>query len=423
MRFANITFNSQVFFTAEHLRKLYEELPESLPLADKLVQLKNKLIRELQQRVKEEAKKDWVAEELDSLDTQQLYQLYGKKTPDDFKDEDEQFAYLTRRLAKRRLRVVADAIYNNYFLDFYEQYNHFLHQVTVPSKISKREWATMILDYQEEIEYHRLNLVHTAPLMYLRDLLSGTGQNQSFQYVFIDEMQDYSTAMLMYLRHAFPRAKFTVLGDSEQALFKPLELPETLLNRLSEVLQARHPNLIALRRSYRSTTEITNFAKALLPDGEQIIAFTRHGDKPRLLVRYSEEKLLATLLDETERLTGQHETVAILTKNCQQATTIYRYLHRQQVEKLYLLDEHDSALPKGVLILPVYLAKGLEFDAVIAADISAQNLAGTDQVGMVYTMATRAMHELTLLSNGPVSPAINEQASQQLLIEHELKNS
>ena len=423
LRFANITFNSQVFFTAEHLRKLYEELPESLPLADKLVQLKNKLIRELQQRVKEEAKKDWVAEELDSLDTQQLYQLYGKKTPDDFKDEDEQFAYLTRRLAKRRLRVVADAIYNNYFLDFYEQYNHFLHQVTVPSKISKREWATMILDYQEEIEYHRLNLVHTAPLMYLRDLLSGTGQNQSFQYVFIDEMQDYSTAMLMYLRHAFPRAKFTVLGDSEQALFKPLELPETLLNRLSEVLQARHPNLIALRRSYRSTTEITNFAKALLPDGEQIIAFTRHGDKPRLLVRYSEEKLLATLLDETERLTGQHETVAILTKNCQQATTIYRYLHRQQVEKLYLLDEHDSALPKGVLILPVYLAKGLEFDAVIAADISAQNLAGTDQVGMVYTMATRAMHELTLLSNGPVSPAINEQASQQLLIEHELKNS
>ena len=423
LRFANITFNSQVFFTAAHLRKLYEELPESLPLADKLVQLKNKLIRELQQRVKEEAKKDWVAEELDSLDTQKLYQLYGKKTPDDFKDEDEQFAYLTRRLAKRRLRVVADAIYNNYFLDFYEQYNHFLHQVPVPSKISKREWATMILDYQEEIEYHRLNLVHTAPLMYLRDLLSGTGQNQSFQYVFIDEMQDYSTTMLIYLRHAFPRAKFTVLGDSEQALFKPLELPETLLNQLSEVLQARHPNLIALRRSYRSTTEITNFAKALLPDGEQIIAFTRHGEKPRLLVRYSEEQLLATLLEETKRLTGQYETVAILTKNRQQATTIYRYLHRQQVEELHLLDEHDSAMPKGVLILPVYLAKGLEFDAVIAADISAQNLAGTDQVGMIYTMATRAMHELTLLSNGPVSSAINEQASQQLLIEHELKNS
>lgn len=423
LQFANITFNSRIFFTAEHLRELYEELPASLPLADKLVQLKNKLIRELQQRVKEEARKDWVAEELDSLDTQQLYQLYGKKTPDDFEDEDEQFAYLTRRLAKRRLRVVADAIYNNYFLDFYEQYNHFLHHVTIPSEISKREWATMILNYQEEIEYHRLNLMHTAPLMYLRDLLSGTGQNQSFQYVFIDEMQDYSTAMLIYLRHAFPRAKFTVLGDSEQALFKPLELPENLLNRLSKVLQARHPNLIALRRSYRSTTEITNFAKALLPDGDQIIAFTRHGDKPRLLVRYSTEKLLAALLEETKRLTGQYETVAVLTKNRQQATEIYRYLHRQQVEKLHLLDEHDSALPKGVLILPVYLAKGLEFDAVIAADISAQNLTGTDQIGMVYTMATRAMHELTLLSNGPVSPAINEQASQELLIEHELKNS
>lgn len=422
LQFADIRFNGQVFFSADHINDLYKELPLKMAPADKLVQLKNKLIRELQRRVKDEAKKDWVAKELDSLDLQQLHNLYGKKTIDDFKDEDEQYAYLSRRLAKRRLRVIADAIYNNYFLDFYNQYNKFLHQVEVPKTISQREWATMILAFQDEIEYHRLELMHAAPLMYLRDLISGTGQNRSFQYVFIDEMQDYSTAMLIYLKHAFPQAKFTVLGDSEQALFKPLQLPEELLNKLSGVLKAKRPNLIALRRSYRSTTEITNFAKALLPDGDKIISFTRHGKKPRLLVRYSDKESQQSLLDEMLKLADEHETVAILTKNQEQATAIYQLLHRQKIENIHLLDKNASELPKGILILPIYLAKGLEFDAVLAADVSAKNLANTDEVGMIYTMASRAMHELVLLSNGSVSDAINEKAGRLLTIEYQLPN-
>ncbi|MEY8294503.1 RNA polymerase recycling motor HelD [Limosilactobacillus caviae] len=422
LQFADIHFNGQVFFSAEHIKELYKELPKTMPSADKLVQLKNKLIRELQRRVKDEAKKDWVAKELDSLDLQQLHNLYGKKSIDDFKNEDEQYAYLTRRLAKRRLRVIADAVYNNYFLDFYNQYNKFLHTVEVPETISQREWATMILTFQDEIEYHRLELMHAAPLMYLRDLISGSGQNRSFQYVFIDEMQDYSAAMLIYLKHAFPQAKFTVLGDSEQALFKPLQLPEELLNKLSGVLKAKRPNLIALRRSYRSTTEITDFAKSLLPDGDKIISFTRHGKKPRLLVRYSDEESQQSLLDETRKLASEYETVAILTKNQEQATAVYQFLHRQKIEDLHLLNTDDTELPKGILILPIYLAKGLEFDAVLAADVSAKNLANTDEVGMIYTMASRAMHELVLLSNGPVSDAITEKAGRLLTIEYQLPN-
>ena len=419
-QFADLTFNSQVFFTAAHIKSIYQSLPATMTAADRLIHLKNKLIRELQHRVREEAKKDWVAKELDDLDVQQLHSLYGKHTVDDFKDEDQQYAYLSRRYAKRRLRVVADAIYNNYFIDFFNQYEQFLRQVDLPKSISKRDWTSAITEYQEEIEYHRLKLMHTAPLMYLRDLMTGSGQNQSFQYVFIDEMQDYPLAMLVYLRHAFPRAKFTVLGDSEQALFKPLQLPQEMLAELSSVLKAKHPNLISLNRSYRSTKEITDFAKALLPDGDQVISFTRHGDKPRLLVRYDQSALNESLLESISNQRAEYETVAVLTKNLSQAEDVYRFLHQQKVADLHLLHARDSALPAGVLVLPIYLAKGLEFDSVIAYDVSASNMENVDAVGMIYTMATRAMHQLTLLSSGPVSPAINEQAGRQLVIEHEL---
>lgn len=420
LQFADLRFNGRVFFSADHIRAVYETLPKAMHPADRMVQLKNKLIRELQHRVRIEAKQDWVAKELDDLTTQQLYRLYGKKTVDDFADEDAQYAYLSRRWAKRRLRIIADAIYNNYFLDFYNQYEHFLRQVKLPDSISTRDWAKMILNYQDEIEFHRLELMHAAPLMYLRDLITGSGQNRSFQYVFIDEMQDYSLAMMVYLRHAFPQARFTVLGDSEQALFKPLQLPETMLKELSGVLNAKHPNLIALRRSYRSTKEITDFAKALLPDGDQIISFTRQGATPRLLVRYSAASTRQAMVEEVAKLHQNNETVAILTKNSKQAQAVYHVLHRQKMPDLHLLSEKDSALPTGVLVLPIYLAKGLEFDAVLAYDVSAANLKNTDEVGMIYTMASRAMHQLTLLSNGPVSPALNAKACQQLVIEHEI---
>lgn len=419
-QFADLTFNSQVFFSAAHIKAIYQSLPKTMAAADRLVHLKNRLIRELQHRAREEAKKDWVAKGLDDLDVQQLHSLYGKRTIDDFEDEDAQYAYLSRRYAKRRLRVVADAIYNNYFIDFFNQYEKFLRQVDLPKNISKRDWVSAITEYQNEIEYHRLKLMHTAPLMYLRDLMTGSGQNQSFQYVFIDEMQDYPLAMLVYLRHAFPRAKFTVLGDSEQALFKPLQLPQAMLEELSSVLKAKHPNLISLNRSYRSTKEITDFAKSLLPDGDQVISFTRHGEKPRLLVRYDRDNLNQALLESVIEQRTKNETVAVLTKNLAQAEAVYRFLHQQKLADLHLLHARDSALPAGVLVLPIYLAKGLEFDSVIAYDVSATNMANVDAVGMIYTMATRAMHQLTLLSDGAVSPAINAAASQHLVIEHEL---
>ncbi len=420
LQFADLRFNGRVFFSATHISHLYQSIPSAMHPADRLVRLKNKLIRELQHRVRIEAQKDWVAKELDDLDVQQLHRLYGKKTVDDFADEDEQFNYLARRWAKHRLRIIADAIYNNYFIDFYNQYDRFLCQAELPETISKRDWTTMILTYRDEIEFHRLELMHAAPLMYLRDLITGGGQNRAFQYVFIDEMQDYSLAMMLYLRHAFPKAKFTVLGDSEQALFKPLQLPEKMLRELSQVLAAKRPNLIALRRSYRSTTEITNFAKALLPDGKRVIPFTRHGDKPELVVVDNEDEMRQALIKTVTRLSRNNETVAVLTKNRHQAQEYYRVLHRARVMHLHLLDEEDSELPTGVLVLPIYLAKGLEFDAVIAADVSATNLAHTEAVGMIYTMATRAMHYLTLLSRGPVSPVINKQAAEFLTINHQI---
>lgn len=418
--FTDINFNDQVFFAADQIQKIFNQQPAALTIADRLVRTKNNLIRELQRRSRIEATKDWVQQELNELDNQAIHQLMGKHSIDDFKDEQAQARYLARRLAHNRLRIVADAIYNNYFLDSYSQYAHFLSQVQWPASITPSEQANVIHDYQRDLEFHhQLHFMHTAPLMYLRDLISGTGENHDFQYVFIDEMQDYPAAMLMYLHHTFPNARFTILGDSEQALFYPLQLPEDLLKNVAQDLHANKPRLITLRQSYRSTTEITNFAKALLPDGDQIHAFTRHGQTPTLKMCYNHQEWTQLIRETVQQQLANYSTVAILTKDQEQAQQVYHALYRH-VDHLSRLTSKDVQLPhQGVVILPTYLAKGLEFDIVVLADVS-QAALGTHATGLLYTMATRAMHNLTMISNGPIADAFTNKATDYLAIHRQL---
>lgn len=417
--FTDINFGDQVFFSADHIQNIFNGQPAALSIADRLVRTKNHLIRELQKRSQIEAKKDWVQKALNELDTQAIHRLMGRHSIDDFADEQAQARYLSRRLAHNRLRIVADAIYNNYFLDPYSQYAQFLKQINWPKEINLNAQTQLIHDYQRGLEFHQLHFMHTAPLMYLRDLITGSGENNDFQYVFIDEMQDYPTAMLIYLHHTFPNARFTILGDSEQALFYPLQLPENLLKTLAQDLQAKKPRLITLRQSYRSTTEITNFAKALLPDGDQIHAFTRHGQSPVLKMCYQQTEWERQLQETVNQQLTKYPTVAILTKDQEQAQQVYHALYRH-VNHLHRLTSKDVQLPhEGVVILPTYLAKGLEFDSVVLADVS-QKAMGPAATGLLYTMATRAMHNLTLISNGPIADAFTDQATKQLIIHRQL---
>ena len=300
---------------------------------------------------------------------------------------------------------------NNHFIDIYEQYAAFL-TTHLPEAAAT---------FNQNLEYHRLALEDTAPLLYLRDLITGEGQNNTIAHLFIDEVQDYSSAQLIYLKHVFPKANLTLLGDGEQALFNPLMQAQTMLTKLATSLAAKKPRLIALNKSYRSTSEITNFMKALLPDGDKIIAFSRPGPKPKLIFTQNAAESLASLKKElTLRLTDSKQ-VALITKNLAESKYLYEQLHREFTT--HLLTDGDRALPSGLIILPIYLAKGLEFDNVISYDVSATNYPDEKSIGILYTICSRAMHNLTLITNGPVAPILKKVAPHLYTSQHTFKLS
>ncbi|MCK8612124.1 ATP-dependent DNA helicase [Apilactobacillus kunkeei] len=402
--FQSILIDGKVFFDADVIRDIYASQPKQMKPADKFLKTKNRLIEILKKRIEVEVYKPWVDDAIDQLNSEQYHDFMEGHQLGSFQDEDDERYFIAKQIVTEHFRKVYDALYNGSFFDPYLQYQRFMQQVVLPKDVNVDAWNDDVDGFADSIELHQMRLDDAAPLLYMRDLMIGGGQNQTMQYLFVDEMQDYSIAQLIYIKHAFPQTKINLIGDSEQALFKAVEAPQELLNKLNEAFATKKSRLITLNRSYRSTYPITNFAKSLLPNGDEIEAFNRPGKSPEIFIRHNENECIDVLIECAKKELEDEGTVAIVTKNLTEAKQLHQHTYNQLNPTL--LADTDRSLPKGVVIMPIYLAKGLEFDSVIAWNVSKDNYPNDDYVGTLYTIATRAMHHLTLISNGTVSPII-----------------
>lgn len=389
--FNNLIFEGQIFFSKNYIQKIYKKLPKGLSSADKFLQTKNHLIKTLKQQIKKEEQADWVLEAADNLSTAEFQHIEQQKHLSQYSSNKQQ-RILEHYVLKRHYLPVYDAIYNDYYFDIFQLYQNFLTQLQ-PQTLTTAIWQETIDDLQEDLERHYLQLDDATAILYLRQLVTGSGQNQHIKYLFIDEMQDYSALQLAYIQNSFPKAKLTLLGDIEQNVYAPKNLSQDRFQILTQLLPQKSAALITLNQSYRETSAIINLAKQFIPSGTQIQTFNRQGKTP-ILFQTKADNLSAYTGKLADKIAKKYRSVAIITKNIQQAQDLQRYLGK----KVLLLQEENNAIPDGIIVLPVYLAKGLEFDCVIGYDISEANYQTSGDWGILYTIATRALHELYFTS-------------------------
>lgn len=68
------------------------------------------------------------------------------------------------------------------------------------------------------------------------------------------------------------------------------------------------------------------------------------------------------------------------------------------------MTKEEAVFTQGIMVLPIYLAKGLEFDTVLLWNPTCAHYSKTDGNGkLLYVACTRALHELGILVEGELS--------------------
>jgi len=402
-----IKFRGAEIISKAKIMDIYYSFNENYKLGNRLQGTKERLMKMLQGRIGNEMQADWVEQEIQNLTKEQYDTMLGDN-PREFKSDEEETKYLAKIIVTNALAPLAKGINRNRFININNQFVHFLR--TVPQLIALDQYGITLADWQQSIDTTinkmkngALSLADMTPFMMLFDLIKGSHGERDIRFVFIDEIQDYTPFQLAFLKFSFPRARFTMLGDLNQAIFTK-ENAVSLQEELAQLFEPEKSEYVQLTQTYRSTQQITDYSKAILINGAQIDAFQREGEKPVVKILADISAMTAATVAQLTSNDAANETTAIITKTLADAEVAYEAL-RHQADVTVIRTENQRLVP-GTIIVPAYLAKGLEFDAVIMWDASAGVYEGDDERQLVYTIASRAMHQLTVLALNELTPLL-----------------
>lgn len=249
----------------------------------------------------------------------------------------------------------------------------------------------IITIYNKFNNYKGLIQDDLAPILYLKIKLEGYKIEEEIRHVVIDEAQDYSLLQFIVINELTKCNSFTIVGDSNQRLI-PLKGITPML-KLKEVFKNALVENFNLLKSYRSTREIMEYANRHIKTND-IVPLVRSGEKVEEIT-VKEDNIIELIHSKLNELkANEYENIAVICENMQTTKSIAERLKKLMYIKL--IDDENCLYEGGEIIIPSYLSKGLEFDAVILID----DIKNNSQDHMLkYVMCTRALHRLVVLKS------------------------
>lgn len=438
MKFKSIRFRDRELISAERIEKQFYSYEPSIRLANRVGMLQEWLLKELTVLERKERDEFWVQEELQFLDNEQYaaahnalhkergvfdfaeqYERIQEKVQNKRRRDEGDFDYaeqeeelLSRGIVKEQFKPLRRCVKRMSFIDMVGLYAGLFGNKDAYKAMTKENdipelWPEIGEQTREKLGRLELFYEDATPYLYLKELVEGIRTNTEVRHIFVDEGQDYSMFQYEFLKKLFPRARMTVLGDFGQAIFTQateLHGADAPLIRLYGESDTR---LIRLVRSYRSTREIVEFTRMMLPGGEEIMPFDRGGMKPILTQTDGGEQLAPRIAEELEALQEEgFASIAVITKTAAESREVYERLAALGCATLQLITKETPTFEKGTMVIPAYLAKGVEFEAVLIYDASSGTYDREGERKLFYTACTRAMHRLLLFSAGEWTPFV-----------------
>ena len=224
--------------------------------------------------------------------------------------------------------------------------------------------------------------------VYMKSLLMFLGNDYLIEQTIVDEAQDYSILEYMLLKKILKRSKFTILGDINQTINPYYEYKS--LEELKSVF-ADSVNYIELNKTYRSSPEIIEHANKIL--GLNLVSAIRRNTSIPVEFRY-EDNLKEQLTKDIEDLKKDNKSIAIITKTDTEASEIYKLL-KKDMNELTLIANNSKAFSRELVVIPSYMAKGLEYDAAIVYTRKDNQFTHKERY-LYYVACTRSQHHLII---------------------------
>ncbi len=221
--------------------------------------------------------------------------------------------------------------------------------------------------------------------VYIKGLLEGFPYERNIKQVVIDEAQDYSLLQYLIISKIFKVSNFTILGDINQTInpyykYKSLDILSNIFPK---------SKCISLLKTYRSSPEIIDFTNKIL--GLNHVCAIRKTENIPVIYRTNNN----TLINDIDYLRKKYKSLAVITRDSNTAIRLNERL--KDLFPISYLKSNSEDFNKEMVVLPAYLAKGLEFDSVIVYS-DKESKYQKNEKNLLYVACTRAQHELIVYS-------------------------
>ena len=275
----------------------------------------------------------------------------------------------------------------------------------------------------EAVKPERTDVTELPLVLVLKILLEGPGPNDRalairlptsgrFDYLVVDEGQDMSPLQYALLARYVRKGYAAVFGDLRQSIhgYRGLTSWETVIQSLG---RSRKETVQQLTLTFRSTQEITRQANAVLtainPQLLHAEAVPREGPPVHYIAYGKKQEFHPLLTLEIQRLQANGvRSIGIISRSVEESQDVYKRLQESQTLKIDAHPGNFEDYSGGVAIVPISVAKGLEFDAaiIVNADPGTYRTDTPYDGPLLYTSVTRGLHHLTIFAHKQFSPLL-----------------
>lgn len=266
--------------------------------------------------------------------------------------------------------------------------------------LSERQLDYMIAFQKRILKQKKVETEDLGALFYLQYKIFGIDKEYRAKNIVIDEVQDYSEFQLYALKAGLETDMFTLVGDLAQGIHSYRGLENW--NTLQQTVFPR-ANYMTLQKSYRTTIEIMFLANEILhllnEDLPKVKPVVRHGEKPTVHLYEHKHALVDRMLELANGLKEEgFHSIAIIGKTEEECKVIFKEMQKRKIPNVQFLQENEDLEKNYVIIVPSYLSKGLEFDAVFLFTLNESFTQEEIDLKLLYVAMTRPMHRLHLFT-------------------------